>query len=98
MRKTGLRSSLSVGWVQVAAVFVTVASVHIAEAKKKNCVQDESKKWKSMKEFKDKVKEMGFTDPTFKVSGSCYEIYAMKDGQKKEVYFDPTTLLPVEPK
>jgi hypothetical protein len=43
--------------------------------------------------MKSKVTTLGYERiKTFKVSGSCYEIYGYtKDGQKAEVYFNPVT-------
>ena len=43
--------------------------------------------------MKAKVNELGYARiKTFKVSGNCYEIYGYtKEGQKAEVYFNPST-------
>jgi len=57
------------------------------------CMQEPKDKWMSEEAMKAKVAEMGYQKiRTFKVSGSCYEIYGYtKDGKKAEVYFNPVS-------
>lgn len=55
------------------------------------CTKEPKDKWMTEAAMKAKVAEMGYQKiKTFKVSGSCYEIYGLtKDGKKAEVYFNP---------
>lgn len=57
------------------------------------CTTEAKDKWMSEEAMKAKVAEMGYQKiKTFKVSGSCYEIYGYtKDNKKAEVYFNPVT-------
>lgn len=57
------------------------------------CTTEAKDKWMTEDAMKAKVTEMGYQKiKTFKVSGSCYEIYGYtKDNKKAEVYFNPVT-------
>jgi hypothetical protein len=57
------------------------------------CTSEAKEKWLTEDAMKAKVTEMGYQKiKTFKVSGSCYEIYGFtKDNKKAEVYFNPVT-------
>lgn len=57
------------------------------------CTTEAKDKWMTEDAMKAKVTEMGYQKiKTFKVSGSCYEIYGYtKDNRKAEVYFNPVT-------
>ena len=57
------------------------------------CTTEAKDKWLPEDAMKAKVAEMGYQKiKTFKVSGSCYEIYGYtKDNKKAEVYFNPVT-------
>ncbi|CAA0099974.1 Uncharacterised protein [Starkeya nomas] len=57
------------------------------------CTTETKDKWMTEDAMKAKVAEMGYQKiKTFKVSGSCYEIYGYtKDNKKAEVYFNPVT-------
>ena len=71
----------------VAPVSVAPASAGPA------CTTEAKDKWLTEDAMKAKVTEMGYQKiKTFKVSGSCYEIYGYtKDNKKAEVYFNPVT-------
>jgi len=58
-----------------------------------SCTTETKDKWMSEEAMKAKVAEMGYQKiKTFKVSGSCYEIYGYtKDNKKAEVYFNPVS-------
>lgn len=62
------------------------------------CTAEPKDKWMSEEAMKKKVAEDGYKDiRTFKISGSCYEIYGRTaDGKKAEVYFNPVTGAAVE--
>jgi hypothetical protein len=55
------------------------------------CTKVPQAKWMAPEQMKAKVAKMGYRNiKAFKVSGSCYEIYAYtKDGKRAEVYFNP---------
>ncbi|MCK0207984.1 PepSY domain-containing protein [Starkeya koreensis] len=57
------------------------------------CTSEPKDKWMSEQAMQAKVAEMGYQKiKTFKVTGSCYEIYGYtKDNKKAEVYFNPVT-------
>ena len=57
------------------------------------CTTAPKAKWLTEVQMKAKAAELGYKDiKTFKVSGSCYEIYGRnKDGKRAEVYFNPVT-------
>lgn len=58
---------------------------------KKDCTDQPKEKWMQEADFKKKVEADGYKIKKFKQPGNCYEIYGWnKDGQKVEVYFNPT--------
>ena len=76
----------------VAAVALATLLPAAAYASPK-CTTEPKDKWMSEEAMKAKVAELGYKDTrTFKVTGSCYEIYGKtKDDKKAEVYFNPVT-------
>ncbi len=76
----------------VAAVALATLVPAAAMAAPK-CTTEPKDKWMTEEAMKAKVAELGYKDiRTFKVSGSCYEIYGKtQDGKKAEVYFNPVT-------
>lgn len=56
-----------------------------------DCTRAPREQWLSEAAMTQKILAAGYTIKTFKVSGTCYEIYG-KDarGNKVEIYFDPT--------
>lgn len=77
--------------IVAAVVLVTLAPAAAFAAPK--CTTEPKDKWMTEEAMKAKVAELGYKDiRTFKVSGSCYEIYGKtKDDKKAEVYFNPVT-------
>ncbi len=71
-----------------AIAIVTTSGLAYAGPK---CTSEAKDKWMTEDAMKAKVTELGYERiKTFKVSGSCYEIYGYtKDGKKAEVYFNP---------
>ena len=55
------------------------------------CTTEPKSAWLSEDAMKAKIAEMGYQKiKTFKISGSCYEIYGYdKDNKRAEVYFNP---------
>ena len=56
-----------------------------------SCTKEPKANWMTEDAMKSKVTELGYQKiKTFKVTGSCYEIYGYtKDDRKAEVYFNP---------
>lgn len=77
------------------AISAALAAMLLAAAGAANagpaCTTQPKAKWLSEAQMKAKIAQLGYKDiKTFKVSGSCYEIYGhTKDGRKTEVYFNP---------
>lgn len=76
-----------------AALLAAVTLLPAAAAASPACTKEPKDKWMSEDAMKAKVAEMGYQKiRTFKVTGSCYEIYGYtKDGKKAEVYFNPVS-------
>jgi hypothetical protein len=57
------------------------------------CTSEPQDKWMAEEVVKEKMATLGYERiKTFKISGSCYDIYGYtKDGKKAEVYFNPAT-------
>ncbi|MCX5513110.1 PepSY domain-containing protein [Kaistia algarum] len=55
------------------------------------CTKEPQSAWMSQEAMKAKIAELGYQKiKTFKVTGSCYEIYGYdKNNKKAEVYFNP---------
>jgi hypothetical protein len=55
------------------------------------CTKEPKSAWMSEDAMKAKIAELGYQKiKTFKVTGSCYEIYGYdKNNKKAEVYFNP---------
>jgi len=56
-----------------------------------SCTKESKNAWLTEAKMKEKITTLGYREiKIFKVSGSCYEIYAIDDkGHKAEVYFNP---------
>lgn len=72
----------------IAAVALSLATAATAAPV---CTTVPKAKWMSSAKMKQSVAKMGYKQvKVFKVTGSCYEIYAIaKDGRRAEVYFNP---------
>jgi len=77
----------------LAALLAAAALAPMAASASPACTKEPKDKWMSEDAMKEKVNEMGYQKiKTFKVTGSCYEIYGYtKDNKKAEVYFNPVT-------
>lgn len=54
------------------------------------CTKEPQNKWMPEASMKEQVKQAGYTIKTFKITGSCYEIYGFdKAGKRAEIYFNP---------
>lgn len=58
----------------------------------KDCTKAERSSWKPAAAAEAKAKEAGYQVQRSKIEGSCYEVYAIKDGTLYELFYDPTNL------
>lgn len=81
-----------------AAVLLTAALLPTAALADPDCTAEPKDRWISEDAMKAKAAELGYVKiKTFKVSGSCYEIYGWnKEDKRVEVYFNPVTGAVVE--
>ena len=57
-----------------------------------SCTDAAKSTWLSVDAIKAKAGEAGLTDiKKVKVEGTCYEVYAYRNGKKAEVMFNPAT-------
>ena len=73
------------------AVFSTLCASGAALAAEPVCTKEPKSAWMSEDAMKAKIADMGYQKiKTFKVTGSCYEIYGYDKANKRaEVYFNP---------
>lgn len=73
--------------IWLAAAMLVPIAVEASPA----CTKEPKSAWLTESKMKEKIATMGYRDiRVFKVSGSCYEIYAVDaHGAKAEVYFNP---------
>ena len=55
------------------------------------CTSAPRSTWLSLAEIEARARRMGYTVTKIESKGSCYEVYARKDGRSHELYFDPAT-------
>lgn len=77
----------------IAATLLAATVLPTAAFASPDCTAEPKDKWITEDAMKAKAAELGYTRiKTFKVSGSCYEIYGWdKEGHRAEVYFNPVT-------
>ncbi|WP_029076012.1 PepSY domain-containing protein [Kaistia adipata] len=75
----------------VAIAALTMPLLAGAALASPTCTKEPKSAWMSQDAMKAKIAEMGYQKiKTFKVTGSCYEIYGYdKNNKKAEVYFNP---------
>lgn len=74
----------------VFAITVLLSQVTFAGPE---CTKEPQDKWLNQEAFKKSLTDKGYKIKVFKVTkGNCYEIYGWnKEGEKIEIYFDPTS-------
>lgn len=55
------------------------------------CTDEAQDKWMTEEQITAKAVELGYEVEKMKVEGTCYEVYAKKDGKEFEVFFNPAT-------
>jgi hypothetical protein len=86
-----MKALISVCAVLAWAVGVSVASPALADGYK-DCTKLEKASWKPASEAEAKAKAAGYEVRRSKVEGSCYEVYAVKEGKLFELFFSPEDL------
>jgi hypothetical protein len=59
---------------------------------KKDCTTAPRANWKPQADAEIAAKAAGYEVRRSKVEGACYEVYAVKDGKRYELFFDPVDL------
>lgn len=55
------------------------------------CGTADQSTWMSEADVMDKATELGYTPSKVKIEDGCYEVYATKDGDRFEVFFNPVS-------
>jgi hypothetical protein len=77
--------------IVISLALASIVATPAAALAAPKCTDEPKGKWLSEDAMKAKVATYGYEQiKTFKVTGSCYEIYGYtKEGKKAEVYFNP---------
>jgi hypothetical protein len=67
------------------------ASPALADGKK-DCTTAARDSWKPQADAEAAAKAAGYEVRRSKIEGSCYEVYAVKDGKNLELFFNPVDL------
>jgi hypothetical protein len=79
--------------LSLAAVAFTAAFAMPAMADgKTDCTTEPQEKWKKLPDAEAAAKAAGFEVRNSKLSGSCLEVYAVKDGKNLELFYNPVDL------
>jgi hypothetical protein len=74
-----------------ATTLVLSAGVGMADGKN-DCTTEPQAKWKPQAEAEAAAKAAGHEVRRSKIEGTCYEVYAVKDGKNHELFFNPVDL------
>lgn len=70
---------------------IALASAAQAGSYAAGCTTAPQGNWKAADTSAAKAVELGYKVAKTKISGSCHEVYATKDGQRFELFFDPVS-------
>jgi hypothetical protein len=73
----------------IAAVAVVAAFSAPALASENSCTATPQSQWMSKNDIKTKYTKMGYEVRQIKVENNCYEIYAMKNGERFSAALNP---------
>ena len=73
------------------ALMTLTAGAALADGKK-DCTAEPKSKWKPQAEAEAAAKSAGYEVRKSKIEGTCYEVYATKDGKNFEVFYNPVDL------
>ena len=74
-----------------AALLGMMTGAALADGKN-DCTKETQAKWKKQEDAEATAKAAGYQVSRSKVIGSCYEVYAVKDGKNLELFYDPVEL------
>lgn len=78
-------------YAALAFLAFTPLAAH-AEEEKEDCTTVPKAQWMSEDAIKASAEKAGYTKiRSVELKGSCYEIYAFKNGERAEIYVDPAT-------
>ena len=75
----------------MAIAFVTAGGAALADGKK-DCTTAPNTSWKPQANAEAAAKAAGYEVRRSKIEGTCYEVYAVKDGKNLELFYDPVEL------
>lgn len=78
-------------FVSVFLMGFLVSSSALADGYK-DCTKAERSSWKPATEAEAKAKAAGYEVQRSKIEGTCYEVYAKKDGKLYELFYSPQDL------
>ncbi len=74
-----------------ATVLASIGAFQPAYATNENCGNAAQSQWMSLDAIKAKATQMGYDVRNVKIEDGCYEIYAIKNGNRVEAYLNPVT-------
>ncbi|MEQ1711725.1 MAG: PepSY domain-containing protein [Hyphomicrobium sp.] len=77
--------------ITAAIMLAAMASTAVADGKR-DCTTEPQNKWKPAAEAEAAAKTAGFEVSRSKIDGTCYEVYAAKDGKNLELFYNPMDL------
>jgi hypothetical protein len=75
-----------------AATAMAALSLPAMADGKKDCTTEPQAKWKPQPEAEAAAKAAGYEVRRSKIEGTCYEVYAVKDGKNLELFYNPVDL------
>ena len=75
-----------------AAGLIALTAGHAGATGFGKCSTAPKAQWKPIAQAELATRNAGYQVRTSKVDGTCYEVYATKDGSLFELYYDPATL------
>jgi hypothetical protein len=76
----------------VAVLSLTALSMPVLADGKNDCTTEAKEKWKPQPDAEAAAKAAGYEVRRSKVEGTCYEVYAVKDGKNLELFYNPIDL------
>ncbi len=77
--------------ITTVSVLMFAAAAPAFASSDDDCGYTDRSTWMSEDALKTKATAMGYDVKNIKVEDGCYEIYAIKDGKRVEVYLNPVT-------
>jgi len=76
----------------VSALFAALGAATAATADERtDCTDQPQTAWMTEDAIRAKATDLGYDVRDVRVEGSCYEVYAMSNGERVELAFDPAT-------